>query len=296
LLMEKRKKSWALAFLGAALVLLILLSASLPHLAIQPGRPFSLGEQQGALPGGGGPQGGGEVVLLVLRAIMALAAAALPFYIIIHLLTPEGRRRLVGDLFLLLAVLLLLNLVPENVAAPPAQEAQPATLGQPPLPPASDQPPDEFVADVPPWVDVVAIAALAVLVSAALAGLLWWVMKRRKSAARSPLEKLAEQAQESIAALHAGADIKDTVIRSYVQMSYVLEQERGMYRERAMTPHEFEQLLSARGVPAEPVQALTRLFAQVRYGNQVADAAEKQVAIQSLQAIVTYCKGAEAAP
>jgi hypothetical protein len=258
---------------------------------LQPGRPFSLGGQEEAPAGGDAPQGGGEIVFLLLRGMLALAAVALPFYIIIHLLTPEGRRRLVGDLFLLLAVMLLLNFVPKNLATPPTEQTQAPALGPPPLPPASSQAPDEFVAAVPPWVDIVAIGALAVLVSAALAAVLWWVMKRKKSAAFSPLEQLAEQAQESIAALHAGEDIKDTVIRSYV-----LEQERGMHRERAMTPHEFEQLLTARGVPAEPVQALTHLFAQVRYGNQAADDREKQVAIQSLQAIVTYCKGAEAAP
>jgi hypothetical protein len=73
-------------------------------------------------------------------------------------------------------------------------------------------------------------------------------------------------------------------------MSQTLQSEKGIQRGEAMTPYEFEQKLLARGFPARPIQQLTKLFEQVRYGRQQPGENEKQVAVESLGEIIAYCK------
>jgi hypothetical protein len=58
-----------------------------------------------------------------------------------------------------------------------------------------------------------------------------------------------------------------------------------------MTTHEFERELLQRGFPALPVQRLTRLFEQVRYGGQQPGVFEKQTATESLREIIAFCRG-----
>lgn len=283
-----------MALLVAASLLLILLAATLPQLALQPGTKFSLGEAATAIGGGSTEQGGGDLLLLAFRGAMLLALVALPFYIVLNLLTGEGRSRLVADLLAILILFLLLNLLPQNPAEPPPLEAEPGLWGPLALGDGDAGPADEFAPSLPPWLDELAALALAMLISGATAAILWWIRKRRQRLATRPGIQLAQKAQEAIDAMLAGEDIQDAVIRSYVQMSQVLQQERHIEREADMTPHEFEQLLAQQGFPAGPVHDLTRLFEQARYGNRLTGQREEQRAIASLRAIVDYCRELEA--
>jgi hypothetical protein len=54
-----------------------------------------------------------------------------------------------------------------------------------------------------------------------------------------------------------------------------------------MTPREFERELVRAGLPALPVERLTRLFEHVRYGVHAPGPEEQHEAISSLEAIVT---------
>lgn len=92
--MEEPGKVRVLVFLGVAVVVLLILAASLSQLELHTGRPFSLGGTEPAVGGGDGPQGGGGILLLVVRGILTLALVLLPVYIIIHLLTSEVSSRL----------------------------------------------------------------------------------------------------------------------------------------------------------------------------------------------------------
>jgi hypothetical protein len=69
-------------------------------------------------------------------------------------------------------------------------------------------------------------------------------------------------------------------------MGQVLSQERGIHRQKAMTPREFEQYLAAAGVRDEYIQRLTRLFERFRYGSAVAGEGEEAEAIACLDQIV----------
>jgi hypothetical protein len=84
--------------------------------------------------------------------------------------------------------------------------------------------------------------------------------------------------------------VEDAIIRAYRQMSRSVAEGRKLVRQQTMTPREFEEYLAAAGLPSAPVQVLTHLFEDVRYGGLVAGSAERQAAIDSLTAIAAACR------
>jgi hypothetical protein len=90
--------------------------------------------------------------------------------------------------------------------------------------------------------------------------------------------------------LHAGEDFRTTILRCYREMSRVVQQERGMARDAAMTAREFERLLIGKGLPPEAISTLTRLFEQVRYGHLMAGAQDTRLAVSCLTRIVDACQ------
>jgi hypothetical protein len=302
-MMDKRRKIWAAGFVAAAIVALILVSASLPQLQFHAGQPFWLPNA----PSGAGDQAltssAVDVLFLIFRAMLALGVVALPVYIVISLLTSRGRQRLLGDVIALALIILFLSLLSRSAQQP--QDQKVLLQGLPPSPPTPQPagPPAQFTAHVPPWLDVLAAPTLAIFISGASAVVLWWVWRRAEStrrgapdritelASRRTLDLMAEQAKETIGALRAGEAFGDAIIRSYVQLSRVVQEERAIQRGKAMTPYEFEQLLIQRGFPAQPVRDLTRLFERVRYGKRTASEMEERQAIASLEAIIAFCQG-----
>jgi hypothetical protein len=285
--MNKRKRIQILVWLGLAALMVILLAASLPLLVLHPGRPFSLEAAALTAAAGGNVLGTAELLFVIFQGVLTLTLVLLPFFILINLLTREGRARLMADLIAMASILLALSLLPPSPAQQAAQEALQAPAFGPPTP---SLPAEQFVPHVSYWLQLLMTVALALLVSTVAAGVVWWIRRRRQPAPSGPLEQLARQAQDTIDALRAGEDIQDVVIRSYAQMSHVLQEERGIRREQAMTPYEFAQSLKEQGLPAEPVRDLTRLFEAARYGHRLSGAKEEQRAIASLQAIVAYAR------
>jgi hypothetical protein len=289
--MDKRWKIWSLACLGLALAALIALSAGLPGVEFQAGRPLRLPEPTADDANQAFASGAVGIILLVVRGVLALAVVAFPIYVVISLLTGAGRRRLLADVVALGLIVLFLSLLPRNPQSPEEKDAL-----LPPVTESSDAgpegPPDEFIAHVPPWLDALAAPAVAVFISGAAAAILWWVWRRPSPGPSDTLQHVAGQAQSALDALYAGEAFDDVIIRCYAQMSHILRQARSIEREKAMTPREFEQVLVQHGLPAGPVRDLTRLFERVRYGHQPAGEREERQAIASLEAIVAFCRGA----
>lgn len=225
----------------------------------------------------------------VLRVLFAVVGALLPFAIIYYLVAPEARKRLLRDVIALLVVLLPLYLL---------VRAQPEALNEIGLPQQltggaedlSSVPEVAFTPQVGRWVVWTASVALALLLAGFLVGV-GWAFWRRSQRSTRPLDQLGEQAQRAVDAIGAGADLKDTVTRCYFEMMQVLNEERGIRRQEAMTPREFEAQLEEVGMPLTQVRRLTRLFEQVRYGDKSLGRQEERQAVVALTSIVRLCRG-----
>jgi hypothetical protein len=167
----------------------------------------------------------------------------------------------------------LIMLLPRSSNSAPVE-----VLQLPPEPPITAP-----LGRVPPlllWLVGMSLLAVSVLV-----GVWIWTPSRRR-----PIDLVGLEAEKAWQALQIGVDLRDVIITCYRQMSLALKKERGIEREDSMTTGEFEKFLQAAGVPDEPIHQLTRLFDAVRYGNWQPNLADKQQAIQCLEAIVFYSR------
>lgn len=281
----------SLLLLLLALLLIQGLVMGLPNLKLSNGEPFSLGSDQSLGEGGLGALFGENIFAQLIRGIWVLTLICIPLYIIISLLTPEGRRRLKRDIFTIIFILLLSKFLPElleksgiSMEAPDAALPQDYSQLQ-----TTVEATTTFSPDPPAWISVMTVLLAALLISALIIGV-FMLVRRRKAQQKSPLEKLAGEAQTAIEALQAGRDFKSTIIHCYQEMVKVVEEEKGIYRETAMTPREFEASLIGKGLPQVPIQTITRLFEKVRYGSLVIDAGEENLAFASLSDIVNACQ------
>ena len=299
--MTKQEKNRLLLLMAGVVLLLLFLAAAITRTKMLPGDPFPL-EWQQAPHGESAPFGNGYWILVVIRGLMILFAITIPIYIFINLLTPQGRRRLLKGLIqltvLTLVLFLLLNFLDSATKRNQEKEPenQPYQLGEGEqttegLPTTEEQ----EVSNPPPWLDVGICVGLAFMLAILITVLAWGIYKAARESAGDTMTRLADEAQEALDSIQAGGNIRDTVIRCYVQMTLVLAKERNVRREEAMTPHEFEQiLLSKLKLPETPVQRLTRLFEAVRYGDYHPGKREELEAIDSLTAIASACKSVKA--
>ena len=297
--MSDRQRIWVLLFTASAVVALVLLAGGLSDLEFMPGRPHPLLDRLGDLLRaifGSIPDSQGFGPLFVVAIWVALLLLiVLLFYAIIMPKTKARGSRWLGYLMWILALYLLLRFRPDSSGellrgAPALLPTLASTRG------AVTPGPDEIVASAaqtssssPQWVVLSVALILALLVMGGLWGTARFFWDRHRAPA-SPLEQLAREAQEALVALEAGADVKDTVMRCYFEMSRVLDEQRGLRRAGAMTPREFERQLKASGLPGVHVERLTRLFEGVRYGARVTNEQEEGEAAACLAAIVEACK------
>jgi hypothetical protein len=227
---------------------------------------------------------GSELIFYVLFALFLLAIISL-------ILVPEGRVRLMR-LVLLFAVLYLLSqlLVPriakEKLLVVETQTAK-AVDNNDFQPLMTPQPDLSLNPETPAWLVTAIGIGLALLIVSGIAAIFWLIA--HQNASPSVPEEISLEAQAAVEALEAGGDFQDVILRCYARMSQVLSEQRGVFRESGMTPHEFERVLIKLGIPSEPIRTLTHLFEEVRYGSIQQGENGMQRAISSLNAIISYC-------
>lgn len=281
----QRRQGVLLIYLCAASGGLLVLAASMPQLRFGPGHSFILdsGPAAAAAPGGT-PTSLAD--LGPWRLLVTVIALALLGYLVLALIFSAKLRRqvlqrILGALVALLLFYLLSSWLGDTLprVADPVGSATP-----PPAQTAAGEPLPPFVAQQAPW--------LVVIVSLALGGLLIagiWHFWRRGRPVAHPVTALAQAAIESI---QAGGDLQSIVLRSYLEMSELLGEQRGLPRQRGMTPREFEQQLATDGVRDEHIKQLTRLFEGARYGAQAPTERDERAALECLAAIVRAYGGA----
>jgi hypothetical protein len=225
----------------------------------------------------------------MFRGIMALALILLPLHIVFSLLTSEGRQRLMADVIIIAALLLLAFYLDKHPLSEGNQQQEPVVNNPTNLEEGPTLPIAHFPANPPPWLTLAVILAASLLVVVFILAVIWFFRRRAQTSDLS-LEKLAETAQSAIESLQVGGGLEVTVIRCYQEMSRVVKEKRGIERETAMTPREFEARLVSRGLPRESIGTLTRLFERVRYGNVPPGDREENLAVSCLTDIVNACK------
>lgn len=290
--MPQRTKLLIITFLAVGAI--ILLSMSLTGLVFEPGKPLPFRWEDFQPPSGAPPLPGGELVFNIFRAIYFIAWLLFPFLVLYLFLSPQARRAFLKQLlrilpFVLLLLLMgrifqslglnnqLLNQTGSGVGIPP--ESYPI-------------PGDEFVPSTPSWAvwAVSIIISVLIIVITGIILLLLWRKRQQKTDRDRRIEAIGEEAQNALNALEAGVDLRNVVIRCYYEMSQIISHTRGIQRGLDLTPQEFQKRLQDKGLPGEPIQQLTSLFEDVRYGTKEPGRLEEQRAISSLSAIVDYCK------
>ncbi|MBX3053472.1 MAG: DUF4129 domain-containing protein [Caldilineaceae bacterium] len=285
--MNLNQRTTTLLQLTIALAALLLLAAGMGGLRFEPGQDLNLlalllgnGQMPTAQPS---PAIAGTANFQPwMRIALWLLLIFTGAYAIV---SPEARRRLFMTLIFVLLILFIAEKYRDRLQQQPRET--PTVQGVEALPevavPAIPEPPP-FITDPPVWLSW----AVNTLVAIAFFLLLWylWLRLRPKP---TPQSLLVDEAASALAELEAGGDLRDVVLRCYVQMSAVLKENHRVERRQAMTPREFEDQLAAVGLGNEHIHRLTLLFEGVRYGTQASTDKTAQEASDCLQAIVqTY--------
>ncbi len=291
--MIERSKRWPLFFLSVTVVAITLLSAGLSGLELLPGRSFPVGILSNAR----GTDSSSQLLpgllalsidLWVMLAILAVLFILL-LWIIVFIIRPKARKhmltRMISYLLLLLIISGLIDAFRRQLDKAGETNETDSSFASGPLEAVATEAvpvPPAFIIDPPQWL-VVTITLILIALFLIVAWFLWRHRPRKRT---SPVELLAQEAQQAIEALQASSDLKNTVMRCYLEMSRVLREQQGIQRQKAMTPREFENHLSEIGLRNEHIRRLTRLFEAVRYGANLPGEREEREAVACLTAIV----------
>jgi len=292
--MPKIQKQKLLTVLIFVCLLMVILSISLSMLQMQPGK-FFLPQFSGQATSGSNQELGDlSWVLILLRGLQLLLIILLPIYLIVGLLSKRGRRNLWIDLVKIIVPFLIIMWISEVSNQLPRNEEQgglpPGSLDFSNLSGNATVLPD-FEANPQSWMLILIIISAAVLVAAVtFFGLR--ALSKREATYDGEFQELASRAQAALDDIEDNQlEFDDVIIRCYAEMSQALQAEKGIKRKEAVTPHEFEKELLAKGFPSHPVKQLTKLFEQVRYGRQQLGKDAKGRAVESLHEIIAFCKG-----
>ena len=284
--MTTRRRLWVALLMGGILIAIILLAAGLSSVEMNPGQPFYAmfprSDPTAAL-----PFIQDYSMQTLLRLLIVVSLVLTPVAVVFVILNPEARQRTVRNAFALFFMTAALFIILQRMGPimenfQNAMQAANSGPGGEALPIVSAP---GFVTSPPQWITIALTAGI--LLALLSVGITIWL--RTRPATSAPLEMLGLEAREAIQEIQQGADFKDTVMRCYVEMSRILSEERGIHRDEAMTPREFERRLRSTGLPPAPIERLTRLFETVRYGAQTPADDEEQEAIHCLTAIAEAC-------
>jgi hypothetical protein len=222
----------------------------------------------------------------IWKQILVWGLVGLMVVLIALLLSPEMRRRLLRILFrVAVTAWALYFLIKRGIIGP-------NLFGNGEAPPSQDT-----VVPMPVFEPPQVSPTFSYLISFVIA-LVWllviWLIyrgwKRYVSLnSKKPLDEIAKIARSSLNDLASGRNSSDVIINCYLRMSDVVSSTRHLYRNTAMTPHEFALHLEQAGLPGDAVTRLTRLFEGVRYGNRKSGPQDINEAVSCLKTILHYC-------
>ena len=285
--MLKKSKRINQLFLVGALVSIILLATSLSNLQLQSGSPF---------PGSGISEGAAQPVtplpqlqtysFPLLQGLFSLIFLVLMIYVSVRLILLANIKRILQIVLALVILLMIVYMLPRVTPAQPAYlPVESSVITNPPSF-------DYFVTPLgQPPLFLTQFVTIGILLGIGLLAIM--VIKQRLNTNKIEPE-LIQEAEQAVNALNAGVDLRNVILRCYMQMARLLQEEQGIERNYTMTVREFERLLANKGLPTVPLHQLTSLFEKVRYGNQQMMDTDEQIAIDSLNEIIRFSRGERA--
>lgn len=292
---RNRQIKAALLFV-ALIVVLLALAAGVSSVQLVPAErfPAELFALPSPLPGQ--TLEGGQFLIDLARLALVMMLLLTPVYVVYALFNRKRRKELITQLVVIGATVLLLSNVSQCARNQRQAEeiATSMTTQKAPEEAASETVLPPFDPNVPDWLVLISSAVLSAALVITVSLVVFGIARRRHKPA--VLDQMAQQAEQAVADLEAGGEFRDIIIRCYREMSSVLQEERGIRRDAAMTPREFMEVLRSKGLPAEPVRQLTLAFEASRYGHASATEQQERAAVDSLRAIVDACRSVRDAP
>jgi hypothetical protein len=277
------------------LVLLVLLASGLHGFKLDLGTPF-VWDNGKDIPAAVGDTGGNSGPSLWERSI-SFFAILLWILLFLFFFSPGLRKRLLKVMLNIGLTVLILSFLYENqiIALPGLGETLEGASGQldtgagEVISPSAFVPPSESSA----LSYVITLGMVFVFALSAWYLMRMWMRLRADRATSDTLPDLAAIARSSLRDLSDGHDWQGVIQECYVRMSEAVSKNRGITRQDTMTTGEFARRLEEAGLPAAPVQRLTRLFEMVRYGAKKSSTTDINEAVSSLNAVLHACGEAE---
>ncbi|MBI1729591.1 DUF4129 domain-containing protein [Candidatus Acetothermia bacterium] len=292
---SSKKRVIILLSFGVALVAVILLAMSLQQLQFSNGVIYRSPSGQGS-PGGSSSGTLSALDNAVISVIRILFLILLPLSLLYFVLSPSARKRVLRDVLLIGLVLLCVYVVVNAFTPPPLRDKEPPPPAAAEAADSDPSSPSDFVTNPPRWFTFgITFIVIALLLAIAL---FFWLRAQAHHSEiglkkTTPLGGIVDEANVTLQELRSGGNLKDAVIRCYREMCLTLSETKGIQRQRAMTPREFETHLTRAGLRDEHIRQLTRLFEGARYGDQSANPEMEREARLCLEAIVqNYAKAA----
>ncbi|MBC8506275.1 MAG: DUF4129 domain-containing protein [Anaerolineales bacterium] len=283
--MVSKSRFWIIIFFGLGVGILVILTSSLTGIEFMPGQPFFLSAEEQNAPLEDLNFKTWNLVGLWNTFGLILLWVIFPLSIIYFIVSPDVRKAVIRRALTLgLTAYAFFLLLRQCDGFNPADMLN-SSIAEGAID-AENAISANFSPEVVPWFEWIGyILFFGAIVYAVWFGVRWW------SKRISPLEEITAEANKILDDLHGGADLKDTVLRCYAEMSRVLQQRKGIRRSQAMTPREFEIELVGYSLPRDDVQQLTRLFEIARYGDATLGEQEYAQALACLEAIIEASDG-----
>ena len=283
--MPKQKKYLATAVLIFTIVIVIFLASGISGVEFQPGTLMTTRQDESTF---GPPKLPIFSTPIWYYLLMFAIWVVLPVSIVLFIKYPQVRKRTFQGLTYVALygfVLFLLSRKTQE-GSPELEELEKEIVDTTII--ETQREASEFISSVA-QADQNLNIILDVAILIVIAILIWYVYRRFIYKPPSTTDQLKAEVEGAIDDIEAGADLRNVIIRCYADMSKILNERRGIQRQQAMTPREFELELQEIGLPHASIQRLTRLFEEVRYGNAELGRTAEQEAIHCLSAIAEAC-------
>ena len=283
--MFQEKKILATGLLILTILIVIYLASGISGVEFQPGNIISEEKEETEMvpfkiPGFSNPSW--------FYLLMCVIWVAMPIAVIFIIKYPEVRRKICQGLTYVAIYGLILFLLSCKIRedSPELEEIENELIDTTIIDRQREA--SEFISSVAgtdPNLDIILDIVILILVGI----LVWYIYQRFFYKRPSTAELIKAEVEGVINKIKSGVDLRNVIIRCYVDMCQILVDQRGIQRKHAMTPREFEFELEEIGLPQTAVHRLTHLFEEVRYGNAQLDSEAEQEAIHCLTAITNAC-------